>query len=148
MDISFLPKAILRKFVIGETEQINWNVLLSNTLIIFIGGTLFFCNIRFYDKIPHLCLFKELFGIPCPGCGILRSISELVRLHFLDSLHYNPVGIIILISIFSQTVTRFLLIIGWLSQNFVNRETKIMNFIIITLLLTNWIINLVLTLKM
>jgi hypothetical protein len=148
MDLSFLPKAIIKKITISDSEQINWNVLLSNTLLICIGGTLLSFNIRIVDKIPHICLIKELFGIPCPGCGILRSISELGHLHFLKSLQYNPVGIIILLSIFSQTIARFLLIIGRLSQDFVNKQTKIMNSTIITLLLTNWFINLVLTLKM
>ncbi|GEM_PF-1654779 len=147
MDLSFLPKLVIQKITHSDSEQINWNVFLSNVIVICLGWILLHFDIRIYDKIPHFCLVKEILGIPCPGCGILRSISELVNFHFLNSIHYNPVGLMIVFSILSQTISRFLLIAGFLSQKFVNNQTRILNSLIITLLLANWIINLILTLK-
>ncbi|MBQ3135263.1 MAG: DUF2752 domain-containing protein [Oscillospiraceae bacterium] len=35
------------------------------------------------------CVFLELFGIPCPGCGMTRAFRALVRLDFLQAARYN-----------------------------------------------------------
>jgi len=148
MDLSFLPKIVVEKITSSDSEQINWNVFLSNVLIICIGGVLLSFDTKIFDRIPHFCLVKETIGIPCPGCGILRSIIELVNFHFLMSIHYNPVGFIIVLSILGQTISRLLKISGCLSQNFINNQTRIINSLVITLLLANWIINLILTFKM
>ncbi len=50
---------------------------------------------------PHgtgvtLCLFRACTGIPCPGCGMTRSMSCGLRGMFLESWHYHPLGLIIL----------------------------------------------------
>jgi hypothetical protein len=39
-------------------------------------------------RIP--CLFHELTGLKCPGCGITRMILSLVRLDFASAFRYNP----------------------------------------------------------
>jgi len=43
-----------------------------------------------------LCFHQALTGIPCPGCGLTRSLSCGVRGHFLESLQYHPMGLLIL----------------------------------------------------
>jgi hypothetical protein len=148
MDLSFLPKTLIRRIADSDADQINWNVFLSNVIVITIGGILLAFDLRFYEKIPHVCLVKEVIGIPCPGCGIIRSIVELANFRFLSSIHYNPVGVFVVFSIFSQTLSRLLLIAGFLSQRFIDNQTKIINTLVITLLLANWLINLILTLKL
>ncbi len=39
-----------------------------------------------------LCWFKNITGLPCPGCGLTRSIACISHLHFAESLHYHPFG--------------------------------------------------------
>lgn len=39
-----------------------------------------------------LCWFKNLTGLPCPGCGLTRSIACLAHLEFAKSLRYHPFG--------------------------------------------------------
>ncbi|MBS1779078.1 MAG: DUF2752 domain-containing protein [Bacteroidetes bacterium] len=53
-----------------------------------------------YDTIlrwlqGHLlsCPSKSLFGIDCPGCGLQRSLIELLKGDFAASWHVYPPGI-------------------------------------------------------
>ncbi len=37
-----------------------------------------------------ICFFKLIYGIPCPGCGLTRSLTSLIRGNVLDAFHYHP----------------------------------------------------------
>jgi hypothetical protein len=50
---------------------------------------------------PHglglpLCWFQSATGVPCPGCGLTRSLSCGIRGLFLESWQYHPMGLVIL----------------------------------------------------
>lgn len=45
------------------------------------------------------CMFKSLFGIDCPGCGMTRAFFALIRGDFAESIVYNPALIPFLITI-------------------------------------------------
>ena len=40
-----------------------------------------------------LCSVKSLFSLPCPGCGLTRSVSSMLHGDFLKSWSYHPLGI-------------------------------------------------------
>lgn len=42
------------------------------------------------------CPFRKYFGIPCPTCGLTRSIKSLFELDIKKSLEYHPMTIFIL----------------------------------------------------
>ena len=42
------------------------------------------------------CWLNAATGIPCPGCGLTRSLSCSIRGMFLESWHYHPLGLVIL----------------------------------------------------
>jgi len=51
---------------------------------------------------PHgtgltLCWIKASTGLPCPGCGLTRSLSCALRGMFVESWHYHPLGMLILL---------------------------------------------------
>jgi len=58
--------------------------------------------IMYFFNIP--CLFKKVFKIPCPGCGMTRAYISLLHLDFKKAFEYNPmfwsVPILFLIYIF------------------------------------------------
>jgi len=64
-----------------------------------------------------------MLALPCPGCGLTRSITCISHLHFEKSLAYHPFGILIyslflaniLLSITPETFNRSLRIA--ISQN-------------------------------
>ena len=50
------------------------------------------------DQIAHLpsvCVFYNLTGLPCPGCGLTRAFVCLGHGHLRESLHWHPLGLVI-----------------------------------------------------
>lgn len=45
----------------------------------------------------QFCLFKELTGVPCPGCGCTRAFLCLLRGEVGQALWYNPLVIVLII---------------------------------------------------
>jgi hypothetical protein len=39
------------------------------------------------------CLFKKMFHISCPGCGLTRSFRSILNLDFINAFKYNILGI-------------------------------------------------------
>lgn len=43
----------------------------------------------------ELCLLKRVSGAPCPGCGVTRSGSNLVRGRVSRAIQFHPFGLIL-----------------------------------------------------
>jgi hypothetical protein len=41
------------------------------------------------------CYFKAMFGLPCPGCGLSRSLASITHLHLGDAVAYHPFGLLV-----------------------------------------------------
>lgn len=67
----------------------------KNILILFI--ILFFAFICISDSIQLDCIFKSIFGINCPACGLTRSFRALLKLDIISSFKYNIFGPILFI---------------------------------------------------
>lgn len=52
---------------------------------------LYFINI----KIP--CIFHEITGLYCPGCGITRMLISFIKFRFIEAFNYNELCFIYLI---------------------------------------------------
>lgn len=46
---------------------------------------------------PTLCFIKNITGIPCPSCGVTRSILALFKGNILEAIWINPLGLIVMI---------------------------------------------------
>jgi len=51
----------------------------------------------YYLNIPIPCIFHEITGLKCPGCGITRMFVSILHLNFIDAFYYNPLCFIYLI---------------------------------------------------
>jgi hypothetical protein len=52
--------------------------------------------------IPDTCSFKNLTGLPCPGCGLTRSIVAAMHGDLRTSLMYHRLGLLTLVYILLQ----------------------------------------------
>src|SRR5689334_13262290 len=59
-----------------------------------------------------VCFLHSATGLPCLGCGLTRSLSCAVRGMFVQSWHYHPMGLAILL-LFGITALQSLLTGQW-----------------------------------
>jgi hypothetical protein len=43
-----------------------------------------------------LCLFKNLFGIECYGCGITKAVIASIQLDFVRAFNYNKLIVLVM----------------------------------------------------
>jgi hypothetical protein len=98
MEIDFCPRWLLTKLRIPERSQHHLAILISTLLILLF--------VPMIPHVPHFCLMKRLFGIPCPGCGITHSLMAAFRFDLANAWIANPAGIAIALLFCYQIVTR------------------------------------------
>ena len=43
-----------------------------------------------------ICLFKNVFGIECYGCGITKAVIAFIQLDFIRAFNYNKLIVIVM----------------------------------------------------
>ena len=62
----------------------------------FIGFVyLFFSAYYLQQSDTTLCWFKNVTGYNCPSCGTTRAVLSLFKANLLQSLHFNPLGLVV-----------------------------------------------------
>ncbi len=62
------------------------NLLILTIIIIFIW-------LMVSGTIHYSCIFKRIFNICCPGCGLTRSFRCILNFDFIEAIKYNILGI-------------------------------------------------------
>lgn len=44
---------------------------------------------------PPLCIWKKLFGIGCPGCGLTRGLCFLMHGRWAEAIKFNPLSLLV-----------------------------------------------------
>ena len=138
MDIAIIPTIVLSRFDADPERHVHLNVLLSHILLLLMATLL----VRFsldLSVIPHVCLFNKLFGIPCPGCGITRSLLACFVGDFGRAWLQNPAGPILAASLVAQVPLRVLALRGKLWSRRVFCSSRAMATGILIILIVNWI---------
>jgi len=65
-------------------DRLNNIFLFIILIVIFFLPSFITANISFC-----FCLHKYLFGIDCPGCGMIRALHSIMHLNFIDAINYN-----------------------------------------------------------
>jgi hypothetical protein len=140
MEVSIVPRFLIKKISDNNIHQINWNILISTCLILLLIP---FINISTLNSIPHFCLFEKIVGIPCPVCGVTRSIVSLSEFNIVESFNYNPAGILIVFSLVLQIPLRIIALINENYFKIIQKISEIMLFIVIFSLFLQWFLKLI-----
>jgi len=62
------------------------------------------------NALPNVCLLRQTSGLPCPGCGLTRSLVSAVHADWARSLTHHRMGLLILGYLILQSIAR----IAWL----------------------------------
>jgi len=96
--------------------------------------------------LPSTCTFKLVTGLPCPGCGLTRSLVAAAHGNWRQSVTYHRMGPVFLILLVLQSLYR----ITWMGlprlRGSVHRYGRLLDLAIIplmVLLFVNWIPTLV-----
>lgn len=67
--------------------------IIVTTVVVGIGGL----YVILEPLLPFQlhCLFKSLTGLPCPGCGTVRSLHLLLHGDVVGSVQTNPLGLLL-----------------------------------------------------
>ncbi len=60
--------------------------------------------------LPDTCIFHNLTGLPCPGCGLSRSIVAAAHGEIINSFSHHLLGLLTLVYILLQFIFR----LGWI----------------------------------
>ena len=66
--------------------------VIKYSVILFIGFSYLIFVLCTGIRIP--CLFYEITGLKCPGCGISRMFVSLAKLDFAAAFKFNPFALI------------------------------------------------------
>jgi hypothetical protein len=74
------------------------------------------------DEHFTVCMFKSLTGIPCPACGVTRSILSLMHADFSNAFLINPLGFFLLAALIILPV--------WVSADLLKKANSFFRFYI------------------
>jgi hypothetical protein len=47
------------------------------------------------ERTPSVCLYWNVFGVHCPGCGMTRAFSALLHTDFARALSHNKLVVVV-----------------------------------------------------
>lgn len=59
------------------------------------AGTLASIPTPLLDTAPSICIYKLIFGVECPGCGMTRAISKLLHGYPVQAFRQNHLVLIV-----------------------------------------------------
>jgi hypothetical protein len=84
--------------------QMSWQRRFIGASILLAAGFVlaWFLQPGTIDHTTHtglsLCAFRNLTGLPCPGCGMTRAFHLLVHGRIPEALQMNPISVILFVS--------------------------------------------------
>lgn len=76
-------------------------------IILFLPLFLPFVSLNWLESKETICVFSNLTGIDCFGCGITKSLIAILKLEFTKAFQYNKLVIIIAPLLFFVWIKRW-----------------------------------------
>jgi len=80
-----MPRRRVSQLLLGRFTRVFAAVAVAGAFVLPADGSGFFPS----------CYFKALFHLPCPGCGLSRSLTNVARLDLGAAFAYNPFGLLV-----------------------------------------------------
>lgn len=130
-------------------EKFKKKIKVVKTLLCIIGAYLTLILMDYSTDHQHnytLCIFKNITGIPCPGCGMGRGTLSLLKGNIAEAFSYNIICIPFTICVFFATLWLIYDLINGVDTFFktINKPIKplyLLPFFIITAI--SWTINII-----
>ena len=71
------------------------NNRVKRILFFTIPIALYFVPVDLLSEQHSICIFKNIFGIECYGCGITRAVLSVIQFDFVKAYNYNKLIIIV-----------------------------------------------------
>lgn len=84
----------------GPSEARKIRFILAGFLLFTVLSVKFYPYDIFMKFFPEYftnestCLMLNIFGIPCPFCGMSHAFYEFINFNFAKSIYYNPFSVI------------------------------------------------------
>ncbi|MDE5418204.1 DUF2752 domain-containing protein [Labilibaculum sp. DW002] len=145
MEISFIPRWILKLLGIDEFIRYDVSVLVSNLLIVIVFFSFGNKLLELLSYLPHFCLFDRVFGFECPACGVTRAFCEFGDGKIGSGIQQNYAAILVGVFVVIQIPIRLIIILKQDTKIILQKISRIGSSIILALILLNWIRTLFLT---
>ncbi|MFZ9943258.1 MAG: DUF2752 domain-containing protein [Bacteroidia bacterium] len=134
MVIKLIPIRCFQSSFSNNYESHIWNSLFSGLIII---AFFLIFDLTPINQIYHWCLMDYIFGIQCPGCGILRGFSYIFSGKIVESFYFNPLAFLLFGSIVIQVLFAWYCLINknriYLHHTITTATEKLFLFLFITL---------------
>lgn len=133
----------IEKISLKEARNIRWILLgffcFGLITVIFYPLDLLKLIFPSVFRNESACIMLNVFGIPCPFCGMSHAFYEFINLNLVKSVYYNPSSVIFFsfLGIFSLSIFVLSLFKYKLSFNF-NSKTLLASILILMVI---WILN-------
>lgn len=143
MEISIIPRWMIRYLSTDSSRQHDVNILISNFFIL--SFFILFKNslLEFLNLFPHFCLIDKLFGVPCPVCGTTRAFCELSNGNLSNAFYLNSTSLLVALFFFLQIPFRIFSLVKTNTYKKVNLLSKYFGNVILLIVLLNWIFKIV-----
>jgi Protein of unknown function (DUF2752) len=138
LEITFLPNSLLCLLTSDARIRVHLNYALSAGFLFLLFITVNPANALSF--IPRVCLFRELFSIPCPGCGITASLVAAVRGDFHYAWATNPAGLAVGAHLLSQLIAGLIGMLDMKHNNALILFTRRSSQATLTALLLVWVV--------
>ncbi|MDB5345940.1 MAG: hypothetical protein JWP89_4317 [Schlesneria sp.] len=138
MDIALVPNCLLARLEQDAERRIHLNVFFS-AIILFVAAVFVVHHQATLDALPHVCLAQAIGGIPCPGCGVTRSILAVLIGDLGRAWQMNPAGPLVCLAVVSQVPLRLLVLTGMVNSKLAMVTSRGMTAVILAVLILNWL---------
>ena len=131
MEIDFVPKCLLARLPGPSTSHIHLSIFLSNVSAVVLLSAL--------TRVPHICLLRFFFHVPCPGCGVTHAILRTAHFHLAAAWHSNPAGLGVVAGFCYQLIARPIAMLFPQTGESVVRTSRLLSKFVVVGLFAVWI---------